>query len=210
VLAEQLSGTPQSLARTHTDHRERDPRRLPLATNPNTSSRVVPLYGRVVKALAGHKSTVRCWSQDDWKRRADEWAMRWPELGPLGPWRAYTVGTPPTVHLSPEICAELAIVVGSARPLWRDPWPDALAWSIQALAHESVHAGGVKGEAKAECYGMQQIQAAAVLLGRSTSEGRYMARRYWRRWYQWLAPPYRSNACRNRGPLDLHRTDVWP
>jgi len=95
--------------------------------------------------------------------------------------------------------------------VWRDPSPDALAWSVETLAHEAEHASGILSEVQAECYGMQTTPTAALLLGRTMAEGRYLATLYWKRWYAWLKPPYSSSECRNGGALDLHRdSDVWP
>jgi hypothetical protein len=185
-----------------------DPRPLPPTESMDTPSRVDPVYSRVATALARRATRVQCWSRADWRRRAAEWEARTPWLGELGPWRAYTLRR--TIHLSPAICAELEVLVRSPRPIWRDRWPDALAWSMQALVHEAVHASGIKNEAKAECYGMQNTRTATVLLGRSAAEGRYLARLYWKHWYQWQQEPYHSPKCHKGGVLDLHRSNAWP
>jgi hypothetical protein len=147
-----------------------DPRPLPPTESMDTSSRVDRVYSRVATALARRATPVQCWSRADWRRRAAEWEARTPWLGELGPWRAYTLRR--TIHLSPAICAELGVLVRSPRPIWHDRWPDALAWSIQAITHEAVHASGIRNEARAECYGMQTIRTATALLGRSAAEGR--------------------------------------
>lgn len=185
-----------------------DPRPLPSAATMDSPSRVDRVYSRVATALARRGTRVQCWSRADWRKRAAEWKARTPWLGELGPWRAYRLGL--TVHLSPANCAELGILVHGSGPVWRDRWPDALAWSIHALAHEAIHASGITNEAKAECYGMQYTRTAAVLLGRSAVEARYLARLYWKHWYQWQEPGYRSRGCRNGGVLDLNRSDAWP
>jgi hypothetical protein len=185
-----------------------DPRPLPPTESMDTSSRVDRVYSRVATALARRATPVQCWSRADWRRRAAEWEARTPWLGELGPWRAYTLRR--TIHLSPAICAELDVLVHSPRPIWHDRWPDALAWSIQAITHEAVHASGIKNEAKAECYGMQNIGTATALLGRSAAEGRYLGRLYWKHWYQWQQEPYHSSKCLRGGVLDLHRGKAWP
>jgi hypothetical protein len=83
--------------------------------------------------------------------------------------------------------------------------------SVETLAHESVHVTGNLSEALAECWGMQTIPTAALELGRTREEGRYLAELYWRRWYRFRHRPYWSSECRNGGALDLHPdTDSWP
>jgi hypothetical protein len=186
----------------------KDPRPLPPTGSMDTSSRVDPVYSRVATALTRRATRVQCWSRADWRQRAAEWEARTPWLGELGPWRAYTLRR--TIHLSPAICAELEVLVHDPRPLWRNRWPDALAWSIQALTHEAVHASGIKSEAKAECYGMQTTRTASVMLGRSAAEGRYLARLYWKHWYQWQQEPYHSRKCHKGSVLDLRRSSAWP
>jgi hypothetical protein len=132
-------------------------------------------------------------------------------MGRLGPWRAYTSRSLRTVNVSPEICAELAKLVRDRAPVWRSGSPDALAWSVQSLAHEAEHASGIVSEVLAECYGLQATPRAARLLGRTHEEGQYLAAVYWKHWYAWLGPSYSSNECRNGGALDLHPgSDVWP
>jgi hypothetical protein len=167
---------------------------------------------RAVASLTNRPTIVRCWSHADWKIQARWWARRWPHLGNLGPWRAYTRSTrSPVVELSPSICIELRRLATSRRPVWGDEWPDALAYSVSVLAHEAVHASGNSDEVEAYCYGMQSISAAAVALGRTRREGRYLARRFFTHWHPRYGPPFRSRACTNNGRLDVRRnTNVWP
>jgi hypothetical protein len=154
-----------------------------------SSTQDIALFDRVVAVLAGWGADVRCAS--------------------IAPWRAYT--TRWTVTLGPAICSELTRLAHDRLPVWRDESPDALAWSVATLAHESMHVSGIRNEAIAECYGMQRIRATAVGLGRTAHEGRYLATLFWRHWYSWLPPGYRSRECRKGGPLDLHpRSEVWP
>ena len=109
------------------------------------------------------------------------------------------------------MCFELRKLIHDDEPVWRDPYPGALARSVQALAHESVHASGDVNEARAECSGLQKIVEAAVELGRTPKEGRYLARLYWRAWYPRHAVPYRSTECRDGGRLDFSpETRAWP
>ena len=182
--------------------------RLPAQVDTSSvESRIDPRLSRVAAALSGTRTGVRCWSKADWMRRTAE--FDWEGGETLGPWSAFASG--PGIELSPEICAELTRLALRRAPVWTDPRPDALAWSVSALAHEAQHVSGIHDEALAECYGMQSIAAAARRLGRTPAEGRYLASLFWRRWYPWIRASYRSPDCRNGGPLDLHPdTNVWP
>jgi hypothetical protein len=186
--------------------------KLPDYSGRRTTTQSEPLLSRAVAILAGRRAEVRCWSHADWKRRAREWARRWPHLGELGPWRAYTtMKRPPVVDLSPSICIELMRVASSSAPVWNDKWPDATAYSLAVLAHEAVHVSGNSDEVEAYCYGMQSISKAAVALGRTRREGQYLATRFFRHWHPRYQPAFRTSACANNGRLDLRRkTNVWP
>jgi hypothetical protein len=184
--------------------------RVRRAGGADTTSRADHVYTRVVSALAGHRTRVYCWSRGDWRARAAERVARSPGAERLGPWRAFTRMSRRSVHLSPEICTELARLAREPDPLWRGGSVDGLAWAVETLAHEAVHARGIADEAKAECYGMQAIPQVAAQLGRTPLEGRYLAAVYWKHWYAWLQTPFRSPECRNGGRLDLHARNRWP
>lgn len=175
-------------------------------------TRVDPLFGHVVDVVAHRSAQVRCWSTEGWTKNAAEWHRRWPQLGPLGPWRAYTTPDyPPTVNLPPYVCNALTRLAHEDVPVEKDRFAATLSWSAGMLAHESQHVHGVTDEAEAECYGMQLIRLTAVAFGRKSAEGEYLARLYWRRWYPRDNSIYGSRDCRNRGRLDLRpRIDVWP
>jgi len=151
---------------------------------------------------------VQCWSATDWKKQTVD--SRDPALKTLGAWRAYTLPAAYSIQLSPQVCAELRALASGA-PIRAGAASDAAAWSVAAPAHEAQHVSGVLNEVRADCYGMQNIAKAAVLLGRTTLEGRYLATVYAKHWYPWHQQRYRSPDCRNHGTLDLHpRLDTWP
>lgn len=184
---------------------------LPSGVGLDSPSRLDPTLSRVASDLAGRPTQVRCWSKPDWERHTARLATAFPRLGRLGPWRAYTSRSLRTVNVSPEICAELTALAHGRAPVWRHASQDALAWSVEALAHESQHASGILSEVQANCYGMQSTATAALLLGRTWKEGRYLATAYWKHWYPWLGPSVSSSECRDGGALDLHLgSDVWP
>jgi hypothetical protein len=95
-----------------------------------------------------------------------------------------------------------------ARPL---PIPEALAWSIYVLAHESVHVAGYRSERKATCWGLQRVERTARELGRAAKEARHVAGLAWKTAYRRARPSCRSRECRDGGRLDLRpKRDVWP
>lgn len=185
--------------------------RLPSAAGLDSPSGVDPGLSRAASVLAGRRAIVRCWSRNDWQRHLSKLAKAFPSLGKFSSWRAYTSTNLVEINLPPAICAELTSLVHRRAPIRSDASADVLSWSLESLAHEAQHVGGILSEARAECYGMQELQRAAGLLGMTQREGRLLASVYWQRWYAALKPPYWSNECRNRGAFDLHPgSDVWP
>jgi hypothetical protein len=186
--------------------------RLPDLSAVKSPSHSDARLAHVVSVVAGRGAAVLCWSHDEWKKEAEERGRRFHTTKLGGPWAAFTSFSPYlAVELSPEICFELSRLIHLRKPVWQDASRDALALSVATLAHESVHVTGNLSEGLAECWGMQAIAAAAVELGRSQKEGRYLAELYWRHWYRFRRRPYWSSECRNGGALDLRpNTDIWP
>ena len=186
-----------------------DSGRLPVISGPSGKSRIEPRYSHVVSSVAGAGAEVRCWSVTDWRKRQVEWGNWRGQV--LGPWGAYATTGRFQVHLSPAICATLARLAYEQVPAHEDPWPEQLAWSVGALAHEAQHVRGILDEAKAECFGVQSITKTAEALGRSNEEGRYLARLYWISTYLPRDSRYRPEQCRDGGRLDVHRDiRAWP
>jgi hypothetical protein len=75
--------------------------------------------------------------------------------------------------------------------------------AIHTLAHEAVHLAGVRNEAEAECYGLQTVDLVAVRLGADLPTARALAAYALARLYPSLPSHYRSDECRDGGPLDL-------
>ncbi len=188
------------------------PPRLPDLSAVQTASRTDQQLSFVMGAVAGRSALVRCWSHTDWNKRVADYARRWPRQVKLGPWSAYTAYEPlPTVHVAPEICIELGRLARLRVPVWRAYDRAALAWSVQALAHESAHVSGFLSEAAAECYGVQRIAAVAGRFGKAPREGRFLAELFWKRFYPFDRRAYRSDECRRGGALDLSpQTGSWP
>jgi hypothetical protein len=89
--------------------------------------------------------------------------------------------------------------------------PVQLAWSLNALAHESYHLAGVRNEARTECYALQAIDFVARRLGASPEQARALATFAFGQLPRRMPPEYSSPECRNGGRLDLlPNNPVWP
>jgi hypothetical protein len=204
-----LRKPPSAWSQTSSPPRLSDSGRLPVITGSSGASRIEPRFGHAVAIVAGLGAEVRCWSVADWQKRRVEWG-NWRGQA-LGLWGAYATRGRFRVHLSPSICATLTRLVYEDVPVREDPWPEQLAWSVGALAHEAQHVRGILNEKKAECFGVQSIGKMTEALGRSSEEGRYLARLYWTSTYVAHVSRYRSEQCRDGGRLDLHpETGTWP
>ena len=190
-----------------------DAQPLPVMAGSRAVSHVEPRFSAVLSDLAGHRAEARCWSEADWRRLSRQ-RSAWPRHARrLGPWSAYASPAHDQAHFSPTLCAVLSRVVYQHVSVWDDEWPGAVAFAVATLAHESQHLRGILNEAKAECYGLQEIPRTAQLLGRTQAEGRYLARLYWRDDYNDpdRDSAYVSTECRDGGALDLRpATSEWP
>jgi hypothetical protein len=89
--------------------------------------------------------------------------------------------------------------------------PLAIAWSLNTLAHESYHLGGVRNEAATECYALQAIDFVARRLGASPEQARALASFSFDQLLQRMPADYSSPKCYDGGTFDLHpRSAVWP
>jgi hypothetical protein len=78
-----------------------------------------------------------------------------------------------------------------------------LVQAVHTLAHEAVHLAGVRDEAETECYGLQTVDLVAVRLGADLPTARALADYALARLYPSPPSHYRTDACRDGGPLDL-------
>jgi nitroreductase len=112
------------------------------------------------------------------------------------------------INLSPSVCNPLdrAVYLG-----WRPTGfagKSKVAFALETLAHEAEHAYGIRGEKKADCYAMQDMELAATHLGLGWRYGRALAKFYWRYIYPYSS--YWSAACYDGGPWDIYDEAVWP
>lgn len=166
--------------------------------NAAARSRSDPRYSRVASALVGQPVEAVCWSGPSWRRVI---ASVFERIGePLG--YAAVYDPEGRIHLSPEACASLALIDRPEAQLGADA-VRRLASGVGVLAHEAEHSAGRFNEAVAECYAMQKVQRAARLLGAKPAFAARLARVVWLEIYPLELERYRSDRCRDRGPLDL-------
>ncbi len=148
---------------------------------------------RIASRIAGKPVHVRCGGRHQWNAVGE---------GVLG----YAVVGSTLTTLAPRVCERLAEMQAGAKPA--DLVMSAAA--LVTVAHESQHLRGVANEALAECYGMQHAPAVASTLGIDRAYARLALQAYWAV-YPNRPPTYRTDACYDGGPLDLHpRSHVWP
>lgn len=112
-----------------------------------------------------------------------------------------------TAYLEPGICRSLYRVAFERKTGTRD----AVAWAVTVLAHEATHLRGERGEAKTECFALQEGVALGVRLGLSPRTARDLMRSQLARdlsdasvqRVNYRLPP----GCRNGGSLDLRPGD---
>ena len=151
---------------------------------------------------------VRCWSTREWRFVRKEWGTY---LG-TGDLLGFVHGLRLRTSVAPRICKQLARFVyrrerpGDGLPLLR------MAEAVAVLSHESEHIRNRGGdEATTECHGMQHMRRLARIMGASKTYADLLAGKYWTELYEFNLPEYRTEACHDGGPLDLHPdSDLWP
>lgn len=85
------------------------------------------------------------------------------------------------------------------------------AVAVNVLSHEAWHLAGEREEAIAQCYAIQTNEDTAIRLGAGPQEAKAIADFVVRHIQPALPSEYRTTACHDGGPLDLHpgRT-AWP
>jgi hypothetical protein len=177
---------------------------LPLLDRPGRESKIQVRYTYAASRLKREQVTVSCYTPSDWRRKTG------PDGSP-GKLGGFVELHGAVGRLAPVVCHWLdRLTYGRDRS--RDLEHEAnLSQAVLILAHESEHAAGIRNEAKAECYGMQETARLARLLGVEKAYAEELAEFVWERWYPFERPPYYSAECRPGGKLDLHpRSSAWP
>lgn len=186
-------------------------RDLSVGSGGRDESKIEPRLSGYASQLVLRKAKgieVRCWSVEEWPFVLKEWGVYIGRADLLG----FVHGRLPRTSLAPSVCRQLAeFVYRGERPTSGLPFLKT-ADSVGILAHEAEHIRNIRGdEATTECHGMQNLRRLARIMGASESYADLLAGAYWRDLYALNPPEYRTEACRDGGPLDLRRgSDVWP
>jgi hypothetical protein len=153
-----------------------------------------------IRGVDPHHASVVCWSRRDWS--ALDRKNRSLLAGDWSPGNAgFVILGSTVVNLAPSMCHELdRITYGHGRATLA-----ASTFPVSTLVHESLHAAGIKDEAKVECLMMQLAAEATVGLGQDRRFGRELARQAFRGYaaYGRQHPEYYTSHCRNGTALDL-------
>lgn len=116
-------------------------------------------------------------------------------------------GNPADVtHISRDACGWLKNYAGGDHAVTLEN-----ALGVHTLAHEALHLQGTINEAKAECYGLQQMPRTAELLGADPVEAHRLAVFAWDVIYPSLPREYQSPNCGPGLAWDLDAsTPAWP
>ena len=103
-----------------------------------------------------------------------------------------------TAELRGSVCSELRSWLGSDKS---NPTRDQVV-AVHVLAHEAVHATGIRDEGRTECLAMQGDEQLALLLGASSVQAVALADQYWTDVYPRMPGAYRPIDCREDAALD--------
>jgi hypothetical protein len=185
---------------------------LPIKGGNVSTSRIEPRFGRAMNKLVYKREDaaqieVRCWSKEDWPKVKYEWGGYAGNIDFAG--FAYDQFR---VSVAPDYCASLVeLVYEDERPTSGLPLFRAAA-SVALLAHEAGHLfESETNEARTECYAVQRVAELGRILGLGREYSDELARVYWEDLYPRNPPAYKTELCRNGGPLDLRpNSDSWP
>jgi hypothetical protein len=174
-------------------------------------SKIEPELSDSVSEFALHTPAgveVRCWSTREWRFVRKEWGTY---VG-TGDLLGFVHGAQLRTSVAPRICKQLA------RFVYRRERPSdeisllRMSEAVAVLSHESEHIRNRRGdEATTECHAMQRMRRLARIMGASKTYADLLAGTYWTELYEFNLPEYRTAACRDGGPLDLHPdSGVWP
>jgi hypothetical protein len=156
-----------------------------------------PLFSKAASKVAEQRVPVYCWyDRFEWNNTFGS-----DVAGSYSPFYH-------EINLAPSVCNPLDRAVYEG---WRPTGftgKTRLSFALATLTHEGEHAYGIRGEKKAECYAMQDMEFAAKYLGLGQLYGRALGKFYWRYVYPYSA--YWSGACHEGGPWDIYDGTVWP
>ena len=152
----------------------------------------------------GEQVAIKCYSRAGW---AQKLAQNGASTRIVGFVEAHGAAG----NLAPIVCAALDDLV------YRHERPEDLygktnsAQGLMVLAHEAQHATGIRNEAKAECYALQDMRRLGKLLEVDGAYTRELVEFFWTEMYPYEPSGYGSGACRPGGALDRRpHISSWP
>ena len=168
-----------------------------------------PDFSRIASSISGGKARVHCWPEKDWTPFAQDFEriVRRDEF-----WLAGIAHFPSRIDLSPDVCEPLRLFFRGSYTPYLNTQSYELAEAIVTLAHEAEHLRTPKAsEAVVECHALQRARGLVRMAGRKPWYEKEIAALAWEVGYPQRFADYRTSACRNGGPLDVHaRSDAWP
>ncbi len=165
---------------------------------------------KLARAISGGRARVHCWTEEDWNTMAEQYALfdSGDHLEPIG------IADPAArrIDLAQAVCDPLRRFFRGSYAPWRNTESYHLAFMLATLAHEAEHLRSpYASEAEVECFAVQRVRSLVAGAGRSLRYQREMASLAWDVGYLDLPDEYRTDRCRDGGPLDLHPgSNVWP
>lgn len=177
---------------------------VPLMDGPSRRTRIQILYSVAASRLVGEQVAIKCYSRAGW---AQKLAQNNASSRIIGFVEAHGAAG----NLAPVVCGALDdLVYRHERPA--DVYGKAnSAQGLIVLAHEAQHARGIRNEAKAECYGLQDMRRLGKLLELDGAYTRELAEFFWTQMYPYERSGYGSDECRPDGALDRRpHASSWP
>jgi len=168
------------------------------------------VFSRIASSLSGVRARVHCWPEEDWTPFAQDYDAVLPGEEFRGV--AVVATFPARIDLSPDVCEPLRLFFRGSYTPYFNTQSYELAEAIVTLAHEAEHLRTPgASEAVVECHALQHARAVVRMAGRRPWYQKEIADLAWLVGYPQEYADYRTKACRNGGPLDLHpRSKPWP
>jgi hypothetical protein len=169
-----------------------------------------PELSRVAAGIAGRQARTHCWEVGDWEALSEQYAA----FGTVEFWLA-GLASPMggRIDLSPVVC-------DGVRPFFADRRLPSLisfeayelAEALVVLAHEAEHLRTPgASEPEVECHAMQRVRELVRAEGHGPQLQNELALLAWDIGYPENLEEYRTDACADGGPLDLHPgSSAWP